>query len=171
MLNSMDKLHELYLITAQQLNKQSCTLLIFRPRLLLMLMRLLVSDKFDSILTCISSRNIRRLERVLNSLLVQVPNNNQHHFMQLSIRFIGFQFSNELISILYSCPQVVHRSLHNAGPQNLSSYDTPTLHRFSFALLYSLDLLSQLFSFKLAPTMLLPLVVLNMLALLFGIPI
>jgi len=113
-------------------------------------------DYVNSILTGISSRNIHRLQRVQNSLARVVTRSITNTTSALnSLHWLPIQQRVNL-----ELATLVHRSLHNAGPQYLSYL----LHPYTPS-----RPLPSISSPNLVSTLLLPLVVFDMLALLFGI--
>jgi len=95
-------------------------------------------DYVNSILTGISSRNIHRLQRTHNSLARDVTcstTNTTSALNSLHRRPVQQR-------IIFKFAKLVHRSLHNAGPQ----YMSPLLHPYTLSRQLrsaSLNLLSQ----------------------------
>jgi len=76
-------------------------------------------DYVNSVLTGISSRNIHRLQRVQNSLAQVVTRSTSNTTSALnSLHWLPIQ---QRINFKLAKTTLVHRSLHNDGPQYLSS--------------------------------------------------
>jgi len=114
-------------------------------------------DYVNSILTGISSCNIHRLHCVQNFLARVVTRLATNTTSAVNTNCLPIQQR-----INFKLATLVHHSLHNAGPQYLSSL----LHTYT----PSLTLCIHFFPLSLVSTLLLPLLVFDMLALLFGIP-
>jgi len=117
-------------------------------------------DYVNSILTGISSRNIHRLQHIQKSLARVVTRSTTNTTSAL-IHFIGFQFSNESI-LKWPLLSTVHSATLALNTRHL--YYILIRHRVSFTLPPSIS------SPNLVSTLFLPLMVFDILALLFGIP-